>query len=70
MLDTLTDLGSRAKAIPVWLDPLARLDSLVFDVQAWKESAAKTFLMKNSAYSLLEVNHLQQSNANTHNQTP
>uniref|UniRef100_A0A8C8EGF1 [histone H3]-trimethyl-L-lysine(4) demethylase n=1 Tax=Oncorhynchus tshawytscha TaxID=74940 RepID=A0A8C8EGF1_ONCTS len=55
VLDTLTDLVSRAKAIPVWLDPLARLDSLVFDVQAWKESAAKTFLMKNSAYSLLEV---------------
>uniref|UniRef100_A0A4W5NUP7 [histone H3]-trimethyl-L-lysine(4) demethylase n=1 Tax=Hucho hucho TaxID=62062 RepID=A0A4W5NUP7_9TELE len=55
VLDTLTDLVSRAKAIPVWLDPLARLDSLVSDVQAWKESAAKTFLMKNSAYSLLEV---------------
>uniref|UniRef100_A0A4W5NRL7 [histone H3]-trimethyl-L-lysine(4) demethylase n=1 Tax=Hucho hucho TaxID=62062 RepID=A0A4W5NRL7_9TELE len=53
VLDTLTDLVSRAKAIPVWLDPLARLDSLVSDVQAWKESAAKTFLMKNSAYSLL-----------------
>ncbi|XP_013988014.1 lysine-specific demethylase 5B-B [Salmo salar] len=55
VLDTLTELVSRAKAIPVWLDPLARLDSLVFDVQAWKESAAKTFLMKNSTYSLLEV---------------
>ncbi|CAB1315168.1 unnamed protein product [Coregonus sp. 'balchen'] len=54
VLDTLTDLVSRAKAIPVWLDPLARLEALVSDVQAWKESAAKTFLMKNSPYSLLE----------------
>ncbi|CAB1353892.1 unnamed protein product, partial [Coregonus sp. 'balchen'] len=32
VLDTLTDLVFRAKAIPVWLDPLARLDSLVSDV--------------------------------------
>uniref|UniRef100_A0A8C8INX4 [histone H3]-trimethyl-L-lysine(4) demethylase n=1 Tax=Oncorhynchus tshawytscha TaxID=74940 RepID=A0A8C8INX4_ONCTS len=55
VLDTLTDLVSRAKTIPVWLDPLARLEALVSDVQAWKESAAKTFLMKNSPYSLLEV---------------
>uniref|UniRef100_A0A8C7VB44 [histone H3]-trimethyl-L-lysine(4) demethylase n=1 Tax=Oncorhynchus mykiss TaxID=8022 RepID=A0A8C7VB44_ONCMY len=43
------------RTIPVWLDPLARLEALVSDVQAWKESAAKTFLMKNSPYSLLEV---------------
>lgn len=70
MLDTLTDLVSRAKTISVWLDPLARLEALVSDVQAWKESAAKTFLMKNSPYSLLEVNYLQQSNAKTHNRTP
>uniref|UniRef100_A0A6Q2X9X9 [histone H3]-trimethyl-L-lysine(4) demethylase n=1 Tax=Esox lucius TaxID=8010 RepID=A0A6Q2X9X9_ESOLU len=55
VLDTLTDLVSRAKIIPVWLDPLARLEALISDVQAWKESAAKTFLMKNSPYSLLEV---------------
>jgi histone demethylase JARID1 len=63
VLDTLTDLVSRAKTIPVWLDPLARLEALVSDVQAWKESATKTFLMKNSPYSLLEVNYLQQSSA-------
>uniref|UniRef100_A0A673YKW1 [histone H3]-trimethyl-L-lysine(4) demethylase n=1 Tax=Salmo trutta TaxID=8032 RepID=A0A673YKW1_SALTR len=55
VLDTLTDLVSRAKTISVWLDPLARLEALVSDVQAWKEIAAKTFLMKNSPYSLLEV---------------
>ncbi|KAL0978239.1 hypothetical protein UPYG_G00167870 [Umbra pygmaea] len=55
VLETLTDLVTRAKVIPVWLDPLARLEALVSDVQAWKESAAKTFLAKNSPYSLLEV---------------
>uniref|UniRef100_A0A4W5NUN6 [histone H3]-trimethyl-L-lysine(4) demethylase n=1 Tax=Hucho hucho TaxID=62062 RepID=A0A4W5NUN6_9TELE len=65
VLDTLTDLVSRAKAIPVWLDPLARLDSLVSDVQAWKESAAKTFLMKNSAYSLLLCDAAQCSERNS-----
>ncbi|XP_036386380.1 lysine (K)-specific demethylase 5Ba [Megalops cyprinoides] len=55
VLDTLLSMVSRARAIPVQLDPLARLESLVSEVQAWKESASKTFLMKNSPYSLLEV---------------
>uniref|UniRef100_A0A8C5FJF6 [histone H3]-trimethyl-L-lysine(4) demethylase n=1 Tax=Gadus morhua TaxID=8049 RepID=A0A8C5FJF6_GADMO len=41
--------------IPVWLDPLTRLEALLADVQTWKESAAKTFLVKNSSLSLLEV---------------
>lgn len=59
VLDSLTDLVFRANAIPVWLDPLSRLEALVSDVQAWKESAAKTFLIKNSPYSLLEVNDLE-----------
>ncbi|XP_046881983.1 lysine (K)-specific demethylase 5Ba [Hypomesus transpacificus] len=55
LLDSVSDLVVRAKAIPVWLDPLARLEAMVSDVQAWKESAAKTFLTRNSASSLLEV---------------
>ncbi|XP_066559598.1 lysine (K)-specific demethylase 5Ba isoform X3 [Amia ocellicauda] len=55
VLDTLAELVIRGRAIPVQLDPLARLESLVSEVQAWKECAAKTFLMKNSPYSLLEV---------------
>lgn len=56
MLDSLSELVLRAEGIPVTLDPLSRLEALVSDVQTWKESAAKTFLLKNSPYSLLEVN--------------
>ncbi|XP_066526984.1 lysine (K)-specific demethylase 5Ba [Hoplias malabaricus] len=55
VLATLSDLVSKAKGIPVMLEPLARLESLVSEVQSWKESAAKMFLLKNSSLSLLEV---------------
>ncbi|TMS19459.1 Lysine-specific demethylase 5B [Larimichthys crocea] len=55
VLDSLSELVLRAEGIPVTLDPLSRLEALVSDVQTWKESAAKTFLLKNSPYSLLEV---------------
>lgn len=56
VLATLSDLVSKAKGIPVLLEPLSRLETLVSEVQAWKESAARTFLLKNSSLSLLEVN--------------
>ncbi|KAM4587202.1 lysine (K)-specific demethylase 5Ba isoform 1-T1 [Odontesthes bonariensis] len=55
VLDSLSELVLRAEGIPVRLDPLSRLEALVGDVQSWKESAAKTFLLKNSPFSLLEV---------------
>uniref|UniRef100_A0A4W4F2M3 [histone H3]-trimethyl-L-lysine(4) demethylase n=1 Tax=Electrophorus electricus TaxID=8005 RepID=A0A4W4F2M3_ELEEL len=55
VLASLTDLVSKAKSIPVLLEPLARLESLVSEVQTWKEGAARTFLLKNSSLSLLEV---------------
>lgn len=55
MLDTLSDLVLKARAISVQLEPLERLEGLVSEVQAWKESAAKTFLLKNSSFTLLEV---------------
>lgn len=55
VLSTLSELVSRARGIPVMLEPLTRLESLVCEVQAWKESAAKTFLLRNSSHSLLEV---------------
>ncbi|XP_041836282.1 lysine (K)-specific demethylase 5Ba [Melanotaenia boesemani] len=55
VLDSLSELVLRAEGIPVRLDPLSRLEALVSDVQTWKESAAKTFLLKNSPFSLLEV---------------
>ncbi|MFT7814079.1 lysine-specific demethylase 5B isoform X2, partial [Arapaima gigas] len=55
VLDMLSNLVSEGCSIPVQLDPLPRLESLVSEVQAWKESAAKTFLTKNSSFTLLEV---------------
>lgn len=55
VLDNLSELVLRAEAIPVRLDPLSRLEALVCDIQTWKESAGKTFLLKNSPFSLLEV---------------
>uniref|UniRef100_A0A8C3A201 [histone H3]-trimethyl-L-lysine(4) demethylase n=1 Tax=Cyclopterus lumpus TaxID=8103 RepID=A0A8C3A201_CYCLU len=55
VLDSLSELLLRAEGIPVMLEPLSRIEVLVSDVQTWKESAAKTFLLKNSPFSLLEV---------------
>ncbi|ELK34975.1 Lysine-specific demethylase 5B [Myotis davidii] len=64
VLDTLVELVTRGRCIPVHLSPLPRLESLVAEVQAWKECAANTFLMENSPYSLLEceekARHLQE----------
>uniref|UniRef100_A0A5F9DCF3 Lysine-specific demethylase 5B n=1 Tax=Oryctolagus cuniculus TaxID=9986 RepID=A0A5F9DCF3_RABIT len=55
VLDTLLELVTRGRSIPVHLNSLPRLESLVAEVQAWKECAANTFLTENSPYSLLEV---------------
>lgn len=54
-LAALSELVSRARGISVMLEPLTRLESLISEVQAWKESAAKTFLLRNTSHSLLEV---------------
>uniref|UniRef100_A0AAV2M9W8 PHD-type domain-containing protein n=1 Tax=Knipowitschia caucasica TaxID=637954 RepID=A0AAV2M9W8_KNICA len=55
VLESLLELVHRADSISVKLEPLSRLEALVGDVQTWKESAAKTFLLNDSNYSLLEV---------------
>ncbi|KAF2984275.1 hypothetical protein EK904_002772 [Melospiza melodia maxima] len=55
VLDTLVELVSRGRSLPVHLEHLPRLEALVAEVQAWKECAANTFLCENSPYSLLEV---------------
>ncbi|KAA0713965.1 Lysine-specific demethylase 5B-B [Triplophysa tibetana] len=55
VLGSLSDMVLRAHAIPVRLEPLEQLEHLVSEVQTWKESAAKTFLIKNSPFTLLEV---------------
>lgn len=55
VLSSLSDMVLRAHAIPVRLEPLDQLEVLVSEVKAWKESATKTFLVKNSPFTLLEV---------------
>uniref|UniRef100_A0A3B3DZJ7 [histone H3]-trimethyl-L-lysine(4) demethylase n=1 Tax=Oryzias melastigma TaxID=30732 RepID=A0A3B3DZJ7_ORYME len=55
VLESLSELVLIAEGIPVRLEPLSRLEALISDVQNWKESAAKTFLLKNTPFTLLEV---------------
>ncbi|PWA31798.1 hypothetical protein CCH79_00006511 [Gambusia affinis] len=55
MADSLSDMLLRGQAIQVQLEPLDRLESLMADLQKWKESAAATFLLKDSTLTLLEV---------------
>uniref|UniRef100_A0A3Q2G4C5 [histone H3]-trimethyl-L-lysine(4) demethylase n=1 Tax=Cyprinodon variegatus TaxID=28743 RepID=A0A3Q2G4C5_CYPVA len=53
--DSLSDMVLRGQAIQVQLEPLERLESLLANAQEWKESAAATFLLKDSSLTLLEV---------------
>ncbi|XP_040008959.1 lysine-specific demethylase 5B-B [Xiphias gladius] len=55
MVDSLSDMVLRGQAIQVHLEPLDRLESLMVEVQEWKESAATIFLQKDSTLTLLEV---------------
>ena len=55
MVNSLSDMVLRGQAIQVHLEPLDRLESLMADVQEWKESAASTFVQKDSTLTLLEV---------------
>lgn len=56
MMGSLSDMVLRGQAIQVHLEPLDRLESLMLEVQEWKESAAAEFLQKDSTFTLLEVN--------------
>ncbi|XP_063735741.1 lysine-specific demethylase 5B-B [Eleginops maclovinus] len=55
MVERLSDLVLRGQAVQVHLEPLDRLESLLLEVQAWRESAAAAFLQRGSTLSLLEV---------------
>lgn len=55
MMNSLSDMVLRGQAIQVHLEPLDRLESLMVEVQEWKESAATTFLHRDSTHTLLEV---------------
>ncbi|NP_001002166.2 lysine-specific demethylase 5B-B [Danio rerio] len=55
VFSSLSDMVLRAHSIPVRLEPLDQLEVQVSEVQSWKETAAKTFLIKSSPFTLLEV---------------
>ena len=45
----------RGRPIPVRLEQLPQMESQVAAARAWRDRAARTFIKKNSAASLLEV---------------
>ena len=54
-LEALESLMAKAKPIAVRLDSLDELENQIAAAHAWRERTAKTFLRKNSYYSLIEV---------------
>ncbi|KMQ88408.1 lysine-specific demethylase 5a [Lasius niger] len=53
--DTLDDLIRKGRNIPLHLDALPMLESTLSQAKAWKERTARTFLRKNSHYTLMEA---------------
>ena len=54
-LDALESLVTKGRPIPVRLDLLPQLESQVAAAKSWRERTARTFLKKNSTYTLMEV---------------
>ena len=54
-IESLESLLSKAKPIAIKLDSLDELDNQIAAGHAWRERTTKTFLRKNSYYSLIEV---------------
>uniref|UniRef100_T1IT35 [histone H3]-trimethyl-L-lysine(4) demethylase n=1 Tax=Strigamia maritima TaxID=126957 RepID=T1IT35_STRMM len=54
-LDVLENLVNKGRPIPVRLDHLPQVESQVASAKTWRERTARTFLKKNSTYSLVEV---------------
>ncbi|XP_073400283.1 lysine-specific demethylase 5A isoform X2 [Dendrobates tinctorius] len=54
-LEHLECLLSKGRPIPVRLDALPQLESQVAASRAWRERTGRTFLKKNSSYTLLQV---------------
>ncbi|KAA8591361.1 hypothetical protein FQN60_002304 [Etheostoma spectabile] len=70
MIDSLSDIVLRGQAIQVHLEPLDRLESLMVEVQEWKESAATTFLQRDSTLTLLEAKKGKESPKSNKKKTP
>ncbi|KAA0721560.1 Lysine-specific demethylase 5A [Triplophysa tibetana] len=54
-LEQLEGLLARGRSIPVRLEALTQVESQVGSARAWRERTARTFLKKNSTYTLLQV---------------
>ncbi|KAM6149263.1 lysine-specific demethylase 5C-like [Rhynchocyon petersi] len=54
-LDDLEGLVAVGRDLPVGLEELKNLELQVLTAHSWREKASKTFLKKNSCYTLLEV---------------
>ncbi|GAB1303219.1 Lysine-specific demethylase 5C [Apodemus speciosus] len=54
-LDDLEGLVAVGRDLPVGLEELRQLEAQVLTAHSWREKASKTFLKKNSCYTLLEV---------------
>ncbi|XP_053437350.1 lysine-specific demethylase 5D isoform X2 [Nycticebus coucang] len=54
-LDDLEGLVAVGRDLPVGLEELRHLEVQVLTAHSWREKASKTFLKKNSCYTLLEV---------------
>ncbi|XP_018431943.1 PREDICTED: lysine-specific demethylase 5A [Nanorana parkeri] len=54
-MEQLESFLSKARPIPVRLEALPQLESQVAAARAWRERTGRTFLKKNSSYTLLQV---------------
>ncbi|XP_025106262.1 lysine-specific demethylase 5A-like isoform X3 [Pomacea canaliculata] len=54
-LEVLEGLVNKGRPIPVRLDQLSQVELQVSAAKSWRERTARTFLKKNSTYTLLEV---------------
>lgn len=54
-LEALELLIGKAKPIAIKLEPLDQLETQVAAALAWRQRTARTFLRKNSYYTLVEV---------------
>ncbi|XP_038061639.1 lysine-specific demethylase 5A-like isoform X2 [Patiria miniata] len=54
-LDLLESMVMSGRPVPVRLEQLPQVESQVSAARAWRERTARTFLKKNSPYSLVEV---------------
>ena len=54
-LDVLEAIVNKGRPIPVRLDQLPQVESQVAAAKSWRERTARTFLKKNSTYTLVEV---------------